>query len=64
MVVTTLGVSPYLRYIAFTNFKLFPISLYREAMHLQWFTPMQYVSGCGYPHSDGMTFTQFAQIAV
>ena len=29
---------------------VFPICLYREAMHLQWFTPTRYVSGRGYAH--------------
>ena len=28
----------------------FPICLYREAMHLQWFTPTHYVSGRGNSH--------------
>ena len=27
---------------------VFPICLYREARHLQWFTPTHYVSGRGY----------------
>ena len=32
------------------HFEVFPICLYREAMHLQCFTPTRYVSGRGHAH--------------
>ena len=40
---------------------VFPICLYREAIHLQLFTPTRYVSGRSYAHMNVMTITRFVQ---
>ncbi len=40
---------------------VFPIYLYREAIHLQRFTPTRYVSGRGYAHMNVTTITRFVQ---
>ena len=40
---------------------VFPICLYREAIHFQCFTSTRCVSGCGHAHINVTTIARFAQ---